>query len=145
MGAHPHASPKETLERLHLAMNQHDLEGFLACFGSDYRSEQPAHPNRGFGGRDQVERNWAALFSGIPDLQAELVAATADADTVWAEWRWSGTRAGEPPLEMSGVTIFGVADGLIAWGRLYMEEVEAAGEDIDETVRRLAGQSRPGS
>jgi hypothetical protein len=46
---------------------------------------------------------------------------------------------------MSGVTIFGVADGLIAWGRLYMEEVEAAGEDIDETVRRLAGQSRPGS
>jgi hypothetical protein len=40
---------------------------------------------------------------------------------------------------MSGVTIFGVEGGLIVWGRLYMEEVEAAGEDIDETVRRLAG------
>jgi hypothetical protein len=38
-----------------------------------------------------------------------------------------------------------VEDGLIAWGRLYMEEVEAAGEDIDETVRRLAGPTRPES
>jgi hypothetical protein len=37
------------------------------------------------------------------------------------------------------VTLFGVVGGRIAWGRLYMEEVEAVGEDIDETVRRLAG------
>jgi ketosteroid isomerase-like protein len=139
VSAHLDASSKEVVERLHHAINQHDLAGFLACFGQDYRSEQPAHPNRGFGGREQVEKNWAALFAGMPDFHAELVAATADGDAVWAEWRWSGTRAGEPPLDMSGVTIFGVEGGLIVWGRLYMEEVEAAGEDIDETVRRLAG------
>jgi ketosteroid isomerase-like protein len=145
MGAHVHASPKEVVERLHHAMNQHDLAGFLACFGPDYRSEQPAHPNRGFGGREQVEKNWAALFSGIPDFHAELVATTADGDIVWAEWRWSGTRTGEPPLDMGGVTLFGVEDGLIVWGRLYMEEVEAAGEDIDETVRRLVGPNQPKS
>ena len=40
---------------------------------------------------------------------------------------------------MSGVTLFGVEDGRIAWARLYMEEVEEAGGDIDEAVRRLAG------
>lgn len=62
---------------------------------------------------------------------------------MWAEWRWSGTRADAPPLDMRGVTLFGVEDGRIAWGRLYLEEVEAAGEDIDATVRRLAGQARP--
>jgi len=145
MGAHLHTSSEELLEHLHHAMNQHDLAGFLACFGPDYRSEQPAHPNRGFGGREQVEKNWTALFAGIPDFHAELVAKAADGDTVWAEWRWFGTRAGEPPLEMRGVTVFGVEDGLIAWGRLYMEEVEATGEDIDETVRRLAGPTRPES
>jgi ketosteroid isomerase-like protein len=137
--AHAHASPHEVIERLQLAMNGHDLAGFLACFGPDYRSEQPAHPNRGFSGREQVEKNWAALFAGIPDFHANLLDAAGDADTVWAEWRWSGTRAGEPPLDMRGVTLFGVEDGLIAWGRLYMEEVETTGEDIDETVRRLAG------
>ena len=145
MGAHVHASPKEVLERVLRALNEHDLAGFVACFAPNYRSEQPAHPNRGFGGREQVEKNWAALFSGIPDFQAEVVATSTDGDAVWAEWRWSGTRADEAPLAMSGVTIFGVKDGVIAWGRLYMEEVEAAGQDIDETVRRLAGPTRPES
>ena len=143
MDAHALAYSNEVLERLHRAMNEHDLAAFVACFGPDYRSEQPAHPNRGFGGREQVEKNWAALFSAMPDFHAELVAATTDAHTVWAEWRWSGTRVGEPRLDMTGVTLFGVEDGLIVWGRLYMEEVEAAGEDIDETVRRLAGSTRP--
>jgi len=140
-----HASSSDVLERLHRALNRHDLSEFVACFGPSYRSEQPAHPNRGFGGRDQVEKNWAALFSGMPDFHAELVAAAADGDTLWAEWRWSGTRSGEPPLHMSGVTVFGIEDGLIAWGRLYMEEVEVAGGDIDETVRRLAGPPQPKS
>src|SRR5689334_19125293 len=138
MGAHTQATSEEVLERLHHAMNQHDLAAFLDCIRTDYRSEQPAHPNRGFGGREQVEKNWAALFAGIPDFHAELVATVADCDTVWAEWRWSGTRADEPPLDMRGVTLFGVQDGRIAWARLYMEEVEAAGANIDETVRRLA-------
>src|SRR5262249_51240610 len=116
--------------------------GFLGCFAPDYRSEQPAHPGRGFGGREQVEKNWDALFSGIPDFRAELVAAAEDGNTIWAEWRWSGTRAGESPLDMSGVTLFGIEDGLITWGRLYMEEVEAAGESIDQTVQRLARPTR---
>jgi predicted SnoaL-like aldol condensation-catalyzing enzyme len=139
------ASSKAVLERLQQALNEHDLAGFVACFAPEYRSEQPAHPNRGFGGREQVEKNWAALFSAVPDFHAELVATAADGETVWAEWRWSGTRAGEPPLGMSGVTVFGIDDGLISWGRLYMEEVEVAGGDIDETVRGLAGRPRPKS
>ena len=41
---------------------------------------------------------------------------------------------------MRGVTLFRVEGGLITSGRLYMEEVEQAGEDIDETVRRLSGR-----
>lgn len=145
MGAPVHASSKEVLERLHQALNQHDLVGFVGCFAPGYRSEQPAHPNRGFSGREQVEKNWAGVFAGIPDFHAELIGTAAEGDTVWAEWRWSGTRAGEPPLDMSGVTVFGVEDGLIEWGRLYMEEVEAAGDDIVGTVRRLVGQPSPAS
>src|SRR5437773_5724429 len=45
------ATPADVLERLHLAMNRHDLEAFLDCLDPSYRSEQPVHPNRGFGGR----------------------------------------------------------------------------------------------
>jgi hypothetical protein len=39
-------------------------------------------------------------------------------------------------------TLFGVEDGLIAWGRLYMEDVEAAGEDIGENRPSPGGTNR---
>jgi limonene-1,2-epoxide hydrolase len=136
------AAALEVVERLHRVMNHHDLEAFLACFDRDYRSEQPAHPNRGFGGREQVEKNWSALFEGIPDFHAELLATAADGDTLWSEWRWTGTRANEAPLDVRGVTLFEIKNGRIVSGRLYMEEVEEASADIDETVRRLAEGTR---
>jgi hypothetical protein len=85
-----------------------------------------------------VEKNWSALFEAMPDFHAELLATANEGDTVWAEWHWTGTRASEAPLDMRGVTLFGIKEGLIVSGRLYMEEVEKVGGDIDETVRRLA-------
>jgi hypothetical protein len=33
----------------------------------------------------------------------------------------------------------GVRENRIAWGRLYAEEVEREGADIDAVVRRMAG------
>ena len=36
---------------------------------------------------------------------------------------------------MAGATVFGVEDGRLAWGRLYMEPVEQGGADIDEMVQ----------
>lgn len=136
------ANPKEVVERLHRAVNLHDLEAFVALFHPDYRSEQPVHPNRGFGGREQVLTNWTALFEGIPDFHAELLSTASEGDTVWSEWHWTGTRANEAPLDIRGVTLFGIEAGRIVSGRLYMEEVEQAGRDIDETVRLLAEGTR---
>ncbi len=118
--------------RLHNAINQHDLEAFLECFDPDYQSEQPVHPGRGFGGRDQVRKNWSNLFESFPDFKAELLRHTADGDTVWAEWNWSATG-----LNMRGVTIMGVEQERIVWGRLYMEAVEEAVESIDEAVQSI--------
>ena len=43
---------------------------------------------------------------------------------------------------MRGVTVFEIRNGRIVAGRLYMEEVEEAGADIDKTVRRLAEGTR---
>ena len=45
------------VERWEAEWNAHDLEAFLACFQEDYESEQPAHPDRAFRGRDQVRSN----------------------------------------------------------------------------------------
>jgi ketosteroid isomerase-like protein len=136
------ADPLSVLERLLAALNAHDLDAFVACFDERYESEQPAHPARAFSGSDQVRKNWGALFEQIPDLRAELLRSAVEGEAVWAEMRWTGSKADGAPLDEGGVIILGIGDGLIAWGRLYMEEVEAGGAGIDETVDRMTGSER---
>ncbi|MEV0537883.1 nuclear transport factor 2 family protein [Kitasatospora sp. NPDC050463] len=126
-------------ERLRQAINAHDLDAFMSCFAPDYQSMQPAHPARTFSGRAQVGKNWSAFFREVPDIQAELLGTAVTEGTEWAEWHWHGTRLDGSILDMRGVTVMGVHAGSAAWGRLYMEETEQTDEDIDETVRRLAG------
>src|SRR5450755_2001501 len=92
------------MERLNAALNAHNLEAFLACFQDDYESEQPAHPDRAFRGREQVRSNWSAVFDGVPDFRSELLRSAADGDTVWCEWHWRGTQSDGTPLEMVGVS-----------------------------------------
>jgi ketosteroid isomerase-like protein len=131
--------PREVAVALVEAMNAHDIDAFVALFAPDYDSRQPAHPDRAFQGRDQVRANWSAVFAGVPDFRAELIASAAEADTVWSEWRWSGTHEDGSRLEMAGVIVFGVRDGRLAWARLYVEPIEAGGEGIDAAVREMSG------
>jgi ketosteroid isomerase-like protein len=133
------AGPGNVVERLNAAMNAHDIEAFLACFEDDYESEQPAHPERAFRGREQVRSNWSAIFDGVPDFRSELLRSVADGDTVWSEWHWQGTQSAGRPLDMVGVFVCGVRDGRISWARLYMEPVEQAGAGIESSIRRMTG------
>lgn len=125
------------LSKLHDAMNRHDLSAFLACFDADYQSEQPVHPDRQFGGRAQVEKNWSSIFSSMPDFHAELIRSAENGDVCWAEWRWTATRADGQPMDIRGVTIFGVRAARFIWGKLYMENVERSGSGIDSAVRAM--------
>ena len=129
--------------RLLEAMNNHDIQAFVACFHDDYHSEQPAHPARRFIGRDQVHKNWSILFDSMPDFRAELLRVAVADQVEWAEWHWQATKVNGAPLDERGVTIMGVAEGRIVWGRLYIEETEQQAIDIDETVARMAGRSEP--
>ena len=139
MNANGGAGPGTLVERLNAAMNAHDLDAFLACFQDDYESEQPAHPDRAFRGREQVRRNWSAVFDGVPDFRAELLRSAAEGDTVWSEWHWQGTQVGGTVLDMVGVFVCGVREGRISWARLYMEPVEHAGAGIESAVRSMTG------
>jgi ketosteroid isomerase-like protein len=127
------------VERLNAAMNAHGIEAFVACFHDDYASEQPAHPGRAFRGRGQVRENWSAVFAGVPDFHSELVRASADGETVWSEWHWTGTQSEGTSLDMAGVIVCGVREDRISWARLYVESVEHAGEGIEAAVREMAG------
>lgn len=123
------------IERIQEALNRHDLEAFLECFDPNYRSEQPAHPNRGFGGKEQVRKNWSGMFESFPDFDAQLLRYVDDGGVVWSEWHWTATG-----LNMAGVIIFGMEEERIVWGRLYVEPVEENGQDIDEAMRTTTGE-----
>jgi ketosteroid isomerase-like protein len=127
-------------ERLSEAMNAHDIEAFIDCFAEDYDSEQPAHPDRAFRGREQARQNWSSIFAGVPDFTAELVGAVAAGATEWSEWRWHGTQQDGSKLEMAGVIVCGVEGGRLAWARLYVEPVEQ-GAGIEAAVQDMTGQS----
>jgi limonene-1,2-epoxide hydrolase len=125
------------IERMAQALNRHDLEAFVECFDAEYRSQQPVHPNRGFGGKEQVRKNWSGMFASFPDFEAELLRYTTDDGVVWGEWHWSA--AG---LDMAGVTIMGLKDDRVVWARLYMDPVEEAGQDIDEAMKSITRRDR---
>jgi ketosteroid isomerase-like protein len=124
-------------EQLREAVNSHDARRLAALFAPDYQSSQPAHPNRGFGGSQQVFSNWSTMFAGVPDFTAELLAWAVDGDLEWGEWDWRGTHRDGSRFSMRGVTIITVRDGLIAAGRLYMEPTEFGGSDIDSAMHEL--------
>lgn len=115
--------------RLLKAINEHDLDEFAGSFALDYHSEQPAHPNRAFTGRDTARSHWSNFFSMVPDFRAEVLRFSRHGDTEWAEWHWYGTQKDGRPFDIRGVIIMGVGDGDIAWGRLYMEPVEEVSQD----------------
>jgi ketosteroid isomerase-like protein len=120
-------------------MNAHDVDAFVACFDEEYESEQPAHPDRSFKGREQVRQNWSAVFEGVRDFRSELVGTSATRESEWSEWRWRGTHADGTVLDRAGVIVCGVRDGRLAWARLYVEPVEQGGAGIDAAVRSMAG------
>lgn len=129
----------DVVVRLLRAMNEHDLEGAAALMHEDYRSEQPLHPARAFGGRAQMHANWEAMFAGIPDFHAELLRSVQDGDTVWSEWHWTGSRTDGQPFEVRGITLFEVRDQQIIGGRLYMEDVDHEDAGIEQAVEDLSG------
>ncbi len=71
--ARSQAESSSLVDRLSQATNDHDLEGLVACFASDYRNETPAHPERGFVGNEQVRKNWTQIFAAVPDLTAKIL------------------------------------------------------------------------
>lgn len=128
------------IEQLVDAVNHRDLASLVTCFAEDYANQTPAHPERGFRGREQVHRNWTQIFAEVPDIQARVLRSVTDGVTVWTEWRMTGTRRSNATVfDMTGVVIYEVTDGLIESAALYLEPVEQASGDIDTAIHRAVG------
>jgi ketosteroid isomerase-like protein len=131
--------PTAVLRRLERASDEHDLDALVECFATDYVNETPAHPARGFRGREQVRENWRQILAGVPDLRARVLRSTADGETVWSEWEMSGTRRDGTAHRMRGVIIFGIVDQRIVSARFYLEPVDSSDTDVNAAVRSAVG------
>src|SRR3954470_2839960 len=116
--------PMLTLERLVGATNAHDLEGIVSCFADDYELEAPIHPQRSFRGKEQVRRNWTQILGAVPDIAVRVLRSACDGGVVWTEQEMNGTRRDGVAHLMRGVFIFGVSNGLVRWGRMFLEPVD---------------------
>jgi len=133
----------DTLARLERATNAHDVNEVVACFAADYRNETPAHPERGFTGREQVRGNWEQIFAAIPNITAKVLRSAVNGDEVWSEWEHRGTRQDGSTHLMRGVIIFGLGNELLTWARFYLEPVQEGGGNVDAAVRRQVGAAGP--
>jgi limonene-1,2-epoxide hydrolase len=124
------------VDRLVAVTNDHDVDALVACFAAEYVNETPAHPQRGFAGRDQVRRNWTTIFAGVPDITVRVTASAVDGSRVWTEWGMSGTRRDGTLHAMAGVIIFEVLGDEIVSARFYLEPVERTSGDVDAAVER---------
>lgn len=130
-----HTSPTALVEKLADATDRHDIAGLVACFAPDFVNETPAHPARGFKGRDQVESNWRQIFGAVPDLRARVLRSDPAGNLVWTEWSMQGTRRDGIRFEMGGPVLFSVRDGVFTAGRFYMEPVDRSGMDATTSAR----------
>jgi ketosteroid isomerase-like protein len=87
----------------------------------------------------QVQRNWAAIFGGVPDLRAEVVADAVDGATVWTEWRMDGDRRDGVEFHMRGVIVFIVTDDVISATRFYLEPLASSDAEVRSAVARSVG------
>lgn len=137
------SDPRALLDRLVPAVNAHDIEELVDCFHVDYVNVNPAHPQRGFHGNEQVRRNWTQIFGSVPDVRAKVLRSAVDGDSVWSEWEMIGTRTDGEDFDMRGVFIFGVSDSRAKWARMFHEPVEKTSGDADELVEQLTGDTPP--
>ena len=136
------SNPSDVVHRLAQATTDHDLDAIVDCFAEDYVNETPAHPARGFRGREQVRRNWAQILHGVPDITARIVAAAIDGGTVWSEWVMTGTKRDGTRHEMCGINVFEVEGDRVRSARFYLEPVDRGSATVDDAVRNAV---TPGS
>jgi hypothetical protein len=113
------SSPKVVMTQLQKAINAHDLSALIACVSPNY-PDDPAQPIWGFGSPHTVRCNWSTFFVQVPDLQADILRWIVHEDSVWIQWHWYGTESTGLIFDLDGTTLFGVADGLIIWGRFSL-------------------------
>jgi len=117
----PTRSPVELVRRALALVDQRDVEGMSALWADDVVVEFLAVGV--FRGKAAARAYFAEVFAATPDLRTEVQRIAGEGDTVFVQWRTTGTFTGaafqgiEPTgraIDLRGMDCFTVRDGKIA-------------------------------
>lgn len=86
-------------------------------------------------GRAEVEDFFRGVFAAMPDAETRLVRVLAGESSAAVEWRMTGTFTGEPfqgieatgkPIDVRGLDLIEMEDGLIVSNTAYFDQMEFA-------------------
>jgi hypothetical protein len=100
---------EQMLRRGLVAFNEHDLDAIMSRFAENCVFETPRGPNRWgrpFVGREEVRRELAARFEGIPDVHYGDDDHFACGDRGVSEWTISGTTVDGEHIDVRGCDLW---------------------------------------
>jgi hypothetical protein len=103
----------DPVERVLVALNAKDVDGFVACYAPDATIEDGADTVR-VRGHDELRATYGAQFARHPELRVEALRRIEAGAYVVQEERVTG-RSAEPERH---VAVYTLRDGLIARERL---------------------------
>ena len=114
---------ERVLDALRAAIDSHDPDRVAACFTTDFLCERPLRPIESFVGNAKVRENWTRIFTGLPDLHAEILREARNGEEIWSEWEMRGTNPAGAAALLRGPVVLTVRGDRIAWARFYLDPV----------------------
>ncbi|MEI6160363.1 MAG: nuclear transport factor 2 family protein [Roseococcus sp.] len=105
------------LRQFGAAWNRHDIEGLLALVTEDCVFETAAGPTAHgaiFAGKDALRVAFPAAWTTWPDARWEEAVHVVAGTRAFSEWTFRGTDRSGVAVEVRGVDLFEIRDGLIA-------------------------------
>ena len=125
--------PRTTAEQYLAALSSADVDAVVALVTEDFVNEHTSELGAGLDGRSAYAERLPGFLGQFAALQYEIVDTIAEGDRVAVRYRMTANFDGHP-LDIPGVMLFEVRDGLIArrtdvWDSLTFLRQTGAVED----------------
>jgi len=105
--------PRTTVEQYLTALSAGDVEAVIQLVADDFHNEHTSTLGSSSTGRDIYRQRLPGFLAQFAALQYEVIDIIAEGDRVAARYRLTANFDGHP-LDIPGVMLFEVDDGLIA-------------------------------
>lgn len=110
----------EVINRMVNAINRHDVEACVGCYGEDILLQDPLYPDP-VRGIEHIRTAFRYWFEAFPDVQVQVMDRIIDGPKVALEWTYEATHVGKymdvpasgQRFRMLTVAIFRVENGKI--------------------------------